>query len=382
MKKTRVERISDILLFLLKPLVHVWMFFDSKRKVRTDGKFNLKRKDAYIILANHTFKFDVVHVPLRLRRTPYIIASETLHTKFGLRFLLKYVAKTIPKSKGTNDIRTLRNILAVIKRGYPILIFPEGDTTFYGKTNYIEYSTAKLVKKLGVDLVVCNVTGGYLSNPRWALTKRGNRRIELNYKISITKEELQDMSVDQIYEIMKKDLHVNAYEIQRKQMIPHPGKNLALGIDNILYVCPKCHSYHTIESSDNLIRCNNCHTEGKINEYGFIEGFKFDNLVDWDDFQRNYVDGLKDTEFNTDAVLYFTDNVKQSRRKIGEVLVEYRSGKLTLKGVINQVIDVDKIINPIITLRSNLSFEFEKKRYFLKLRSRSAAFIRTLQRKY
>ena len=68
---------QDILLNLIRPLVHIWMRIDAKRKViRSDG-VSFKRKEPYIMLANHTFMFDVVHVPLRFKIVPCSIASQT-----------------------------------------------------------------------------------------------------------------------------------------------------------------------------------------------------------------------------------------------------------------------------------------------------------------
>ena len=69
---------------------------------------------------------------------------------FKWKFLLEKIAHAIPKFKGTSDIRTARGLIGAVKRGYPICIFPEGNTTFNGETTYIEESTMKLIKKLKI----------------------------------------------------------------------------------------------------------------------------------------------------------------------------------------------------------------------------------------
>ena len=131
---------------------------------------------------------------------------------------MTHIAHVIAKSKGTSDTGTVRELIGAVKRGYPILIFPEGDTTFYGETNYIEESTMKLIKKLEIDVITVNVKGGYLSKPRWATGKRKNRRAEFTYELTIPKDKIKDLTVDDINGIVKKALYNNDYT-DRKSVV-------------------------------------------------------------------------------------------------------------------------------------------------------------------
>ena len=125
-------------MFVLRPLVYLWMRKDSKRKVyKGEGVF-FNRKEPFVMLANHTFMFDVIHVPLRFRTVPFIVANQTLFKKKATKFLVSQVAHVISKQKGQSDTATVRDLISAVKRRYPILIFPEGDTTFFGETGYIE----------------------------------------------------------------------------------------------------------------------------------------------------------------------------------------------------------------------------------------------------
>lgn len=360
----------------------VWMLFNCKVKYKLHDGFKFSRKEPYVMLSNHVFMFDVIHTALFLWKVPHIVASQTLFNKKGLGFLLKHIAHAIPKSKGSSDIRTAREIIGAAKRGYPILIFPEGDTTFYGETGYIEESTFKLVKKLGLDVVTNNIKGGYLSYPRWALFKRRNRRAEFNYHVTITKEELKDMSLDEVKAVIKKALYNNDYEYQREHMIKHPGKNKAIGFENVVYICPECESIDTIKTSGDKIYCEHCHTEGLMNDYGFIEGFKFDNLIEWDQFQRQFNDKLRQTEVSTDADLYYADYTQKDNQLVGRVNIRYHEGRLHFTGALEEVILINEIRNPIITLRRNLSFSYKERDFFIRLDSKAAYFLRITQEKY
>ncbi|MFP4177330.1 MAG: lysophospholipid acyltransferase family protein, partial [Acholeplasmataceae bacterium] len=240
MKRSRKDICKGFILWVLKPLVYIWMRSDQKRYVKRDENVDFKRKEPFVLLANHTFLFDVIHVPLRFRRVPYIVGSQTLFTRQPTKFLVTKIARVIPKSKGKSDVLTAKGLIKAVRSGYPVLIFPEGDTTFYGRTNPIEASTYKFVRALGVDVLTCRVKGGYLSKPRWATGKRRNRAIELDYRMAIRKEELARLSLDEITKRIESHLYHDDYAYQKEVMRPHPGRKLAEGIEDVVYVCPHC----------------------------------------------------------------------------------------------------------------------------------------------
>ncbi len=382
MKKTRLDRQQDFLLNTLRLPVYLWMRIDAKRKVNRDHEVDFRRREPFVMLANHTFLFDVVHVPMRFLNVPFIIASQTLFTRQPAKFFVTQVAHVIPKSKGKSDINTIRMVFNAVKKGYPILIFPEGDTTFYGETGYIEEATMKLIKKLGLDVITCNVKGGYLSKPRWATGKRRNRRIELNYKLEITKDRLKEMSPEEIGTIVNKALYHNDYEYQRQVMIPHPGKRLAEGLENIVYVCPHCEGVNTIKTEGNAIRCTACKAEGKVDKYGFIQDFVFDNLIDWNKFQRQFGDRLRASTIMSQGYLSFLKIEDESQIMIGEVTLKYCDHNLHVTGAHTETIPIGKIDNATVTLRRDLGFYYNEKHYIFRLEHYSAAFLRVLQEKY
>ncbi|MDD3123628.1 MAG: 1-acyl-sn-glycerol-3-phosphate acyltransferase [Candidatus Izemoplasmatales bacterium] len=382
MKKTRLDIQQDILLTLIKPIVYIWMWMDSKRIVKKDPAFNFRRKEPYVMLANHTFLFDVIHVPLRLRPVPFIIASQTLFTKQPSKFLVSQVAHVIPKSKGRSDASAIINIFGAVKRGYPILIFPEGDNTFYGETNYIEESTMKLIKKLKLDVITCNVKGGYLSKPRWATGKRKHRQVVLEYKLEIPKERLIKLSLEEVNNIVVKALYNNDYEYQRQVMVPHPGKKLAEGIENAVYVCPHCEAINTITSSGNMIKCSSCQKEGFIDSFGFIHDFMFDNLIDWDKFQKNFTAKLRDSVIKSTGFMSFLTMENDEQVPIGLIELEYSNQQIHITGAYTDSFPVSLVTNATITLRRDFGFICNEKHYLIKLDHYGASFLRIVQDKY
>jgi|LGVE01.1.fsa_nt_gb 1-acyl-sn-glycerol-3-phosphate acyltransferase len=382
MKPTKTDKRKDFYLDLLIPIVSLWMFFDTKCKYIYDKSFDYKREEPYVLLANHTFMFDVIHVPLKLKVHPFIVASQNLFSKQPLKFLLAKVAHAIPKSKGASDIRTAKELIGAVRRQYPILIFPEGNTTFNGETNYIEESTMKLIKKLKIDVVACNVKGGYLSKPRWATGKRKNRRAKLHFKVILKGEDIKDISLEEISKTVNEGLYSNDYEYQRKEMIPHPGKKLAEGIENILYICPECESIGAIEAHKSTIKCNSCGNEGFINKYGFIEGFKFDNTVDWDKWQRKFDKNLINEVIESPGKIYLVNDVDFNRKFLGNITIRYEDKKFIITGGTEMVFPFDEIKNPIVTLRREFNINFEGEHYLILIEKYITSFLRVVQEKY
>ncbi len=382
MEKSKQDKFQDFWMSLIRPLAHVWMWKDTKTTYVFTGGFDPKRDEPYVLLANHTFMFDVVHVPLHLRKVPFIVASHNLFVKQPTKFLLTKIAHAVPKTKSISDIRAARELIGAVKRGYPILIFPEGNTTFNGETTYIEESTMKLIKKLNIDVVTCNAKGGYLSKPRWATGKRKNRRATLTYDIAIKKDELSALSLDEISTIINRKLYNNDYEYQREVMIPHPGDTLAEGLENILYICPNCESLGTLVTHENTIECTHCNTLGTVNEYGFIEGFKIDNTVDWDHYQRQFDQDLQKEVLVSPCTVQLYDDTSYEYEKLGEGTITYQDRKYHIHCDTDFVIDFDDIKNVNITLRRDFNIFLEDKHYVIKIEKYVSSFLRVAQEKY
>jgi len=380
MKKTWRDRFSDVMLSLLRPIGFIWMRFDAQKKVTSTVDFH--RKDPFLLLGNHTYTLDVVHLALPFRVTPAIISQEFLLSAPGLRWLLKHVAKVIPKSKGASDIRTIRLTLSYVKKGYPIMIMPEGDSTFFGRTGLIEPATAKLIKKLELDVVIAKTRGGYLSKPRWAKRSRRGRYLEIHYDTLFTKEQISNLSVDEIDSQLVAALDHDDYQWQEQAQHLYQGDRLAEGFENVIYRCPECGTFHSFEVEGNTIRCSVCQTEGQMNEYEFIEGFSCRTIAEFEDAQKPYHKELRKQTFQSAATLSYVNHEARKRTKPFPVQVAYQAGEIHIKHKSVETISVKDIVNPVLVMRRNLTFEADNKVYLIKLDRFAMSFLRALQSKY
>ena len=376
------EKFSNVVVRMVKPIIN--RLLKKEIHVVANGDKITRDRDPFILISNHFNTWDSFIVMQNIDYNIRFVSTEMAFLDKSKKWGMSVLARVIPKRVGKVDVVATRKILEYLENGYAIGLFPEGDNTFYGETLGIFKASGKLLKKAGVDIVLVKQEGGYISQPRWADNFAKKGVVHTNTTTLITKEELKTMSVPEIGERIKKHLYNNDYEYQRTHMIERPGKKLAEGFDNVVYICPECETTNSIVSHDNEIICTQCNTIGSMNKYGFIEGFKYDNLVDWNNFQKPLSHKLLDDEFKSEAILYHVDYDMENRkrRKIGNVILKYKNYQFEITGASNETIPFEEIKNPIITLRRMLNFTYNNKSYILKLEHHVMAFLRVVQEKY
>ncbi|MCK7486890.1 MAG: hypothetical protein MZU97_16350 [Bacillus subtilis] len=127
--------------------------------------FDPDRTDPYFIIGNHVSLLDgrYTFLPLKLYSLPVINIFE--YTSRLMDFVLTKVIKTIPKRKGQSDIQTIRMMMDAMKNGNGVLLYPEGNSSYFGKESELTPSTAKFLKRSKFDIVFCHVDGGYRPRP-------------------------------------------------------------------------------------------------------------------------------------------------------------------------------------------------------------------------
>jgi len=239
-----------------------------------------------LVLANHNTDWDPLLIGCAFPNYMSFVASEHIFRWGFLSKVLNFLVAPIARLKGTTAGDTALTMMRRLRKGGSVAMFAEGNRSFNGLTNTILPATGKLARGCGATLVTYRFDGGYFSSPRWA--GKSVRRGRLTGKVVniYSPEQLKAMSTDEVNEAICRDLYVDAYAVQREQMIPFVGKNLAEGLETVLCRCPKCGAVGTLSSAGDTLSCV-CGFSVKYNEYGFFEGedAPFDNLTDWDQAQ-------------------------------------------------------------------------------------------------
>lgn len=378
MAKLFADHSSDLALRVIRPFVEAWMRKVAARVDRVGPGVDFKRREPFLLLANHSFAMDVVQVPLPFAITPHIVASRDLFVRPALRFVLSYVARCIMATKGGGDLRTVAGIRAAVAAGYPVLLFPEGDISFFGQSAPLPKSAAALARSLGLDVIVCRVAGGYLSSPRWAKAPREGRRIELSYELALCGQEIGSMHLPAVHEALASRLRHDEWAYQKRAMIAHPSRAPAEGLEDILYICPSCHGILSMRASGARLYCSRCGADGRLDDYGFLEGWPFRTIAEWDAFQRSYDEELRAASFEIGGEMWIHDYARLRRRRLGRVAVRYRCGELDIQSTVRLVAGRGELSQLALTGRSDLNFGLGGVDYVLRLDGLALPLLRAL----
>jgi len=331
--------------------------------------FDPKRTDAYVLVGNHPCLHDGIYTSTYLKKPPMPVISATMFVRPILKFALTKLYPSISKRKGQNDIITVRKMMKATKEGRGVMLFPEGNSSYYGEQSSMPYSTVKLIKKLKKDVVVVMTNGAYLSAARWGSKPVKKGLIELHFHTLYKGEELADLSLDKIYSELSEALKFNDYNWNRERLYKYKPKKRALGLERFIYLCPKCGKYQTISTKGNKIFCKNCGEIAHFNEYCFLEGLEFDNLVDWGKLQHEALPKISKDNLYTYGTLYKIDTIKYKSEKLGNVDVELVGDKLYLLYKTNEYcFDLEKIVGLALTFKDEISFDYEEETYFIKMK--------------
>lgn len=279
-------------------------------------------KPPYIVLANHTTDFDAFFISKSFNNHLYFVMSDHVSSIPFVGKLVKHLVSPIPITKSTNDVSTVRGIMSIIKQGAPVALFPEGNKSFSGEMSEMKHSIAKLVKKLNVPVVIYNITGGYFCSPRWTKNKRKGNVNGFVKKI-IQPNELQQKSEEEIFDDIKTNLRVSAYEVQEVQKQTFIGENLAQNIETLLYVCPKCNNLSSLHGNGNTFKCDKCDFESTYDEFGYLHNEYFSRLDEFDKWQKNFIKSFDYSLLDEDHII-----TKDCGFEIKKKVDNYKSKKI------------------------------------------------------
>ena len=286
-KSSHTKRRHRVVVAVLKPAARVLFYF--LRKFKAERFKSPDKKQAYLVLANHTANLDPVLLSLSFSFPIYFVASDNLFRLGFISRLLTFLVAPIPIVKSRMDSDTIRTVLKVKKEGGSIGLFPEGNRCYNGVTGHFPPSTGKLLKLLGLPVLFYTLEGGYLSDPRWGdKARRGPMKGRVSGQLSA--EEVEGLSADALNIIIRDKLKVDAYEIQRLSKAPYRGLNKAQHLERVLFICPSCMGLAGLKSQGDEFLCG-CGYKVHYTEQGFFEAepgkpLYFDSVLDWDLWQR------------------------------------------------------------------------------------------------
>lgn len=327
--------------------------------------FDPKTKEPYLLIGNHATQHDPLIIGMVIKRYPYPVANAFLYTSKIQKFLLTKLIYSISKRKGQSDAQTIRKIIRAVKdekRG--VMLFPEGNATYYGEQSPVDYvSTSKLIKKLGVDVVMVNIRGGFLSHPRWG-SYRKNGHFHSHYYTLIKADASESMTIDDIGTQLEAAMRFNDFEWNETHKFQYRLKGRANGIEYYLYYCPTCGNHQTLQGKDAHIVCQHCGIVGTFDTYSQLNS-PYPSLIHWGRDQHTHIKDILKQTIYTHGRVYDVDVVKMKRKNLGDLEVSFNTETLTIHHKTSIVIPIKDIRGEVITRKNKVSFDVKDKTYNL-----------------
>ncbi|MCR5665080.1 MAG: 1-acyl-sn-glycerol-3-phosphate acyltransferase [Oscillospiraceae bacterium] len=255
-------------------LSYAFLFFvcrlwqGKRQRVEIDDARLREVKAPYILLSNHESFFDFFYISQMAHpRNPSYLVNEYYCTRPILRQLAKR-AGIVPKKLFTRDVGTAAGILRTVRKGFPIVIFPEGRLSPDGRSNPIVEKGGAFYRRLGLDLVLVKIDGAYFAGPKWR--RRSYRStVRVSAERVITAAELRTMTPEEIDRAIEESLYNDASAQPRNR---YRQRDRAEGLENLLYRCADCGALYTTRTHGDTLCCTACGAAHRMDESCRFEG--------------------------------------------------------------------------------------------------------------
>ena len=315
MKKDKINRFNfekkpispTFIMRLAKEIISFPDLRKRKAKLTKVGMEEIEGKP-YLLLVTHS---SMVDFNLMLKGThPYKVNN--VMTLEGFKTYTEPLMRSLGvlgTRKFVTDLHLVKNMkYCVDKLKNIFVLFPEARYSLDGCTSYLPDSLGKMVRLLGVPVVVLMIHGNFVTCPQWN-KKNKKTFVEAEMRPIITAEETKSLSVDEINARIADDFRYDDYAWQRDNQIKinHPGR--ADGLHALLYKCPACKAEHQTDSAGTKLWCNCCKKTWEMDEYGQMHALEgeteFAHIPDWSNWERACVREEIDS-----GTYYFEDEVR------------------------------------------------------------------------
>ena len=280
---TVVKKPNPVFFHFMVVGLRVYLKFKYKFKY----KINQMPKGPCIVLCNHGSFSDFLFSGKMLRNCkPHYVAARMYFYNKKLAWLMRSMG-VFPKSMFSTDVENVKNCIKVLSMDRPLIMMPEARLSTVGKFEGIQPATYKFIKKMGVPVYALKINGSYFSKPKWADGIRKKATVEANLDILIDGESIKTISEEQLESKICSALYYDEFEwLKTRPELKYKSKTLAVGLENILHICPECGKKLTIKTQGMDVFCTDCGYKVTIdNRYQFTSG-KFNNFADWYEWQK------------------------------------------------------------------------------------------------
>lgn len=156
----------------------------------------LPKTGGLIVLSSHQTFLDSLLLGLATDRRLSSLARSSLY-RFKPFGAIITSLDAIPIDRDTSALKAMKLVIQRLKRGAPVVIFPEGSRTLDGQLGEFKSGFALLAKRAGVPVMPVAIVGAHECWPRWRWFPRAGR-IRLEFGEVLTAGEVAALSEQEI----------------------------------------------------------------------------------------------------------------------------------------------------------------------------------------
>ena len=167
--QTTFGRVLYMVLWVLSRTLGVAMF-----GIRTRFREKVPRTGGLIVLSSHQSHLDPLLLGLACDRPLSSVARSSLY-KFGPFGAVIAALGAIPIDRDSPSVSSMKTVIAALKRGIALMIFPEGTRTQTGRLSPLKPGFIAIARRSGVPILPVAIVGAWECWPRTSLLPRPGR---------------------------------------------------------------------------------------------------------------------------------------------------------------------------------------------------------------
>jgi 1-acyl-sn-glycerol-3-phosphate acyltransferase len=145
------------------------IFFKCYLHRKVVGRENVPAKGAFIFASNHSSYFDPILLGTAIFRSLNYMARDNLFRKRCFGWVMRQL-HSFPVKRNAGDLGAIKTALKVLKKGKPLVVFPEGTRTKDENLKRGKPGIGYIVVKSRVPVVPAYIAGSFRALPRGAGT--------------------------------------------------------------------------------------------------------------------------------------------------------------------------------------------------------------------
>jgi 1-acyl-sn-glycerol-3-phosphate acyltransferase len=185
-------------------------------RLRVYGRENVPEQGALLLVSNHQSYLDPMLCGINLKRCLYFMARDSLWKNRLWGRLISSV-NTIPVRRGQADLSAVKKVIAKLKAGYGVCIFPEATRSADGKITAFKPGFGLLCRRGEAAVVPVVIDGAFECWPRHKKIFSPGGLITICYGKCIPAERVKQLSDTELAENLTNVLRQMQNQCRLKQ---------------------------------------------------------------------------------------------------------------------------------------------------------------------